>query len=165
MRVLAEKPWVVHLIFAFAIAIEYAVVTRLAPEAFDGWIAPELSETRLAVQMGALGAAALLSGFAGVVSVFGLTAGSLTFVRFRLKAGVPLSSNWTAVVSAGMLAMLVAGAAAVIDAVWDAKIATYLMQYCALLLIENGVRSIWLMRKLVRITTVSDRKSLSDSEG
>jgi hypothetical protein len=154
---LEDHPHALHLSLLIAVIVEAIVVQLWFPSVWDGWLAFRNDDVRLQVMLATVGAAALLSGFSGVVSVYGLTKDTPEFIKFRVRAGLPLKRNWSAVVQAGVLALAISLSAAVVDTVWSPLIALYLQQVAAVLLFENGARTLWLMRKLVDVTTTSDQ--------
>lgn len=52
----------------------------------------------------------------------------------------------------------------IVDVVWSPLVTVYLTQLAMLLLIENGIRSIWLPRKLVDVTTAERQQTYSSRE-
>lgn len=147
----------VTLIAAIWLLIEY-----FWPGFQKEWVLAKNSQTRLDIYLGTLGAAAIVSGFSGVVSVFGLTSDSDRFVRFRVQAGVALQNNWSNVVSAGLLGMAFALAAAITDALTAPRVATGLFALSCCFLLENAVRTVWLMKKLIGVTAESDKEKYAE---
>lgn len=159
-----DRPYLLHTIVVVAVALEALAVAKWMPSFWNTWIEPDLAGGRREFYTALIGASALLSGFSGVVSIYGLQSSGRHFVRFKVRAGTPLKRNWTAIVSAAILAMFASMTAFVIDAVWSPLVAVYLTQLAILLLIENSIRSIWLLRKLVDVTTAEHQQTYSDQE-
>jgi len=153
-----DKPGRFQALCVALIAAIWFLIEHFWPSFQSDWILAQNSQTRQDIYLGTLGAAAIVSGFSGVVSVFGLTSDSERFVRFRVQAGIALQNNWSNVVSAGLLGMAFALAAAITDALTASRVATGLFALSCCFLLENAVRTVWLMKKLIGVTAESDRK-------
>lgn len=163
-RTMQDRPYLLHTLVVVAISLEALAVAKWIPSLWDAWIKPDLLDGRRDFYAALIGASALLSGCSGVVSIYGLQSSGRHFVRFKVRAGAPLKRNWTAIVSAAILAMFASMTAFVVDSVWSPPVAVYLTQLAILFLIENSIRSIWLLRKLVDVTTAEHQQTYSDQE-
>lgn len=157
-----DKPGRFQLICVLVIIVVLGAIELRWPVFQADWVSPTNRQTRLDIYLGTLGAAAIVSGFSGVVSVFGLTSDSERFITFRVRAGKALQNNWSNVVAAGLLSMGFALAAALTDTVFEPRLATILFALACWFLLENAVRTVWLMKKLINVTADSDQQKYAE---
>jgi hypothetical protein len=112
-----------------------------------------------AVYLGLSAVAAISAGFAGVIIVFGLTSGSDVFRKFRDASGERLSSNWTSVIASASLASGFSILAALAQLIDRPFVANMLFELGCLLLLHSAIRSVWVLRLLLRLVKVDDRKT------
>lgn len=110
----------------------------------------------IAIYLGSASAAAIVAGFAGVVVVFGLTAGGSRFRQLRLEGSESLTRNWTSASISGFAAAGLSLAAAVISSIDLGWISPWLFEASMLLLIHGTVRIIWLLRALMGVVYAED---------
>lgn len=111
-----------------------------------------------AAYLGLSAVAAISAGFAGVIIVFGLTSESQIFRDFRRKSGDRLSANWTSVIASAFLSSAFSISAALTQLTDHPFIANMLFELGALLLIHSSVRSVWVLRLLLRLVMADDIK-------
>lgn len=127
------------------------------------WWAPfaALAEEGSSLALGLLSLAGILTGFVGVVIVFGLQASAPVFVRFRVQAGSSLGRDWLALVSTGLLAAACSMASAVAYAAgqWTPGGGFLLLgiMYC----IHCALRMLWLLRVLIDAVHADDKMQMS----
>lgn len=157
MRLFKKHPRRFQAVVIFAVLVEAIILQVWFPETWAGWGSVELDTGRRELLTGTLAAAAIVTGFSGVISVFGLSADSDAFVKFRVRAGAPLRTNWAAVSQAGLMSMAFALSAAILDTFGQSWVSIYFFQLAAVFLIENGFRSLWLLGKLVTVNDATDK--------
>lgn len=109
---------------------------------------------------GALGTAAIVSGFSGVVVVFALTASGPRFQRLRVRGGNALKANWMSATNSGFIAVLAFTSATIGNLVGFERCAPYFFQAGFLLLTHSALRLLWLLGELSEIVVAEDRDSL-----
>lgn len=134
--------WIALLVLVYALAcwrwpkLDFWVWLISDPGAFD-----RLTETLTT-------SSALVTGFAGVVVVFGLQSDSKRFRQLRIDGGKALQSSWSSVSASGFLA-LAAGFLAVIAFGGPLQPAgPWLVAVGTLLLTHSGIRLLWLLRMM-----------------
>jgi hypothetical protein len=118
------------------------------------------SQVASAVYLGLSAIAAISAGFAGVIIVFGLTSESKVFRDFRRASGERLSVNWTSVIASAFLSSASSLAAALAQLLDRPFVANMLFEFGCLLLLHSAVRSVWVLRLLLRLVSVDDRKRI-----
>lgn len=109
---------------------------------------------------GALGTAAIVSGFSGVVVVFALTANGPRFQRLRVRGGKALKANWMSATNSGFIAVFAFTSATLSSLVGSERWAPYLFQAGFLLLIHSTIRLMWLLGELSDIVVAEDKDFL-----
>lgn len=109
---------------------------------------------------GALGTAAIVSGFSGVVVVFVLTANSPRFQRLRVGGGKELKANWMSATTSGFIAVLAFTSATMTSLIGLQNLAPYLFQAGFLLLTHSSLRLLWLLSELSEIVVAEDKDSI-----
>lgn len=120
---------------------------------------PERVET---LYLSALGTAAIVSGFAGVVVIFALSASGRRFAVLRAKGGQALKSNWLSTTSSGLQAVLAFTLAEILSLIDHSFLSPYLFQVGLLLLIHSSVRLIWLLSELADVVVAEDVTTLNN---
>jgi hypothetical protein len=123
------------------------------------------------VYVGFLGATAVVSGFAGVVVVFGLSGTSEKFRKFRILGGKSLTRNWISTSSSALLASALALGAAIALYSGGGWLSPWLFEFGIVLIAHSSVRLLLLLRGLVGIVAADDvikeraasKKSASDA--
>lgn len=113
-----------------------------------------------ALYTGALGTAAIVSGFSGVVVVFALTAGGPRFQRLRVRGGKALKANWMSATNSGFVAVFAFTSATITSLIGFEQLAPYLFQAGFLLLTHSSLRLLWLLSELSEIVVAEDKDSL-----
>lgn len=108
----------------------------------------------------ALGAAAVVSGFSGVVVVFALTANGQRFQRLRVRGGKALKANWMSATNSGFIAVFAFTFATVASLIGIGQLAPYLFQAGSLLLAHSSLRLLWLLGELSEIVVAEDKDYL-----
>lgn len=114
-----------------------------------------------AVYIGLSAIAAVSAGFAGVIIVFGLTSESDVFRQFRRTSGERLSANWTSVIASAFIASGLSIAASVAQLVERPFVANILFELGCLLLLHSAIRSVWVLRLLLKLISVADNNKSS----
>ena len=109
---------------------------------------------------GALAAAAIVSGFSGVVVVFALTADGPRFQRLRVHGGKALKANWMSATNSGFIAVFGFTSATVVSLIGFEQSAPYFFQAGFLLLTHSALRLLWLLGELSEIVVAADKDSL-----
>ncbi|MCQ4608813.1 hypothetical protein KBX14_00015 [Corynebacterium sp. CCUG 61414] len=112
---------------------------------------------------GALGAAATVSGFSGVVVIFALTANGKRFQKLRVLGGKALKSNWISSTSSGFFAVLAFTLANLLSLLNCPSIAPYIFQAGFLLLAHSSIRLVWLLGELTEIVIAADRDAIKQA--
>lgn len=152
-----DRPQLVDAIVVVLVAL-HAVLTgfeRMPNFWADFYIAARAEQ--VALHLGVVGAAAIVAGFAGVVVVFGLQSSGDRFSRFRLVAGESLRRNWTASISAGLVAAglgLVAAVSAYVP--WLILAGPWLLEAALLLTLHAGIRLVYLLHLLSGVVREED---------
>ncbi|MFJ3027979.1 hypothetical protein ACIPEQ_03975 [Curtobacterium sp. NPDC087080] len=147
------------------LVLAHAVLTWLTPLP-DIWepLVQFDAGVQSALYLGFFGAAALVSSFAGVVIIFGLTPQSIRWQRFRVEAGESLARNWTSTSASGFIGAglaLAAGVAALSGGAW---LAPWLFELGIGLVAHSSVRLIFLMRKLVDVIRGDDVEAVRKAD-
>jgi hypothetical protein len=153
---IVDQPYIVDLGLAVLVVV-HAVVTILGwvPSAWTMLAAASRGE-QAALYLAVLGAAALLSGFAGVVVIFGLSGTTDRFRTFRVKAGPALARNWTSTSIAGFAGAGTALLAAILLYSPWASASPWLFELAVLLVAHSSTRLVWLLRGLIRLVQADD---------
>lgn len=152
---LQDHPIVITCLAFVAVAVHWSLVTFGRLE--NTW-GPLLTSTDsgIAIYLGSASAAAIVAGFAGVVVVFGLTAGGSRFRQLRLEGSGSLTRNWTSASISGFAAAGLSLAAAVLSGIDLGVISPWLFEWSMLLLIHGTVRIMWLLRALMGVVYAED---------
>lgn len=155
LGLLQDHPIVVTSLAFVAVIIHWALVTF---ERLDNTWEPllESMDGGIAIYLGSASAAAIVAGFAGVVVVFGLTAGGSRFRQLRLHGAGSLTRNWTSASISGFAAAGLSLAAAVLSGIDLGWISPWLFEWSMLLLIHGTVRIMWLLRALMGVVYAED---------
>ncbi|MDR6571539.1 hypothetical protein J2X60_000164 [Curtobacterium sp. 320] len=146
--------------------VDVLVLAAVAVHAFitwKGWLldlwAPLVAadpSAQAGLYLGFFGAAALVSSFAGVVVIFGVTPQTYRFQKFRVDGGKSLARNWSWTSAAGFLGAglaLAAGIAALSGGQW---LAPWLLEVAIGLVAHSAVRLVILLHALVGIVRRDD---------
>lgn len=117
------------------------------------------------VYIGLAGVAAIYGGFAGVIIVFGLTPTSDLFRKFRIDAGERMTANWISIITNAFLAAAIAILAAVLEVLNFHAGAGFVFASGCLLLLHSASRSVWILRKLLKLVHNDDLKARQDALG
>ncbi|MDY7542586.1 MULTISPECIES: hypothetical protein [unclassified Cryobacterium] len=109
-----------------------------------------------ALYLALLGPAAIVAGFAGVVVVFGLSASSPRFEKFRADAGPALPRTWVASTLSGFEAGAFCVLAAMFNVVGMPWISPSLFALALLVLSHGALRLIWVLSEMIRIVRADD---------
>jgi hypothetical protein len=142
---------------SLVVVVAHALLTLAdaIPPVWAPLIAAEVAN-QVSLYLAFFGAAALVSSFAGVVIVFGITPQTLRFQRFRVRAGESLSRQWTWTSGAGFASAglgLAAGISALSGGGW---LAPWLFEFAIFLVAHSAVRLVLILRALVRIVRRDD---------
>lgn len=117
---------------------------------------PTAQSAAQAIYLGMLGPAAIVAGFAGVVVVFGITASSERFRKFRAKAGKSLRRTWVSSSLSGFEAVGFSVAAALLSVSGLTLLASFAFEASLLLLIHGTLRLIWILAQMIGIVRADD---------
>jgi len=117
---------------------------------------PKQQEAARAIYLGMLGPAAIVAGFAGVVVVFGLTAGSERFRMFRANAGDSLRRTWVSSSLSGFEAVGLSVAAALLSVSGLPLLAAYVFEASLLILLHGSLRLVWILAQMIGIVRADD---------
>jgi hypothetical protein len=125
-------------------------------------LARELNESHkpeplIALALGLTALAGMTAGFAGVVVIFGLSAGSDRFRRLRLRAGGRLRANWASVVSVAFAAAFLSFVSATLILMGHGWGAVWPLEFALLLALHGAVRLLWLLRALSAAVAADDQ--------
>lgn len=109
-----------------------------------------------AIYLSMLGPAAIVSGFAGVVVVFGITATSDRFKQFRAQAGRSLRRTWVSSSLSGFEAVAFAVAAALLSLSGLPFAAPFAFEASLLLLLHGALRLVWILAQMIGIVRADD---------
>jgi hypothetical protein len=160
-----EQPFWVDFI-ALVLVCAHATLTAL------GWIPNVWAvlqgagrvEGAQSLYLGMLGPAAIVAGFAGVVVVFGLSAGSSRFTRFRARAGNSLKRTWVASTLAGFEAAGLCTAATVINWMDTVQwVAPFTFELALWLMLHGSGRLVWILSEMIGITRADDIRSTDEA--
>lgn len=151
-----DTPWIISAV-CVALVLTHSLATTL------GWV-PDIWAEFLTVSpalqsslyLGLMGGAAILSGFAGVIVVFGLSATSDRFREFRVKGGKRLARNWASTCSSGLGAAALSLLAAILAFSPLFFAAPWLFELAILFVVHSGIRLTWLLRGLVKVVRFDD---------
>lgn len=163
-RLLREEPFKVDAILAVAVAV-HATLSLLGVlpniwAALSG--ARNLAEAQ-AIYLAILGPASIVAGFAGVVVVFGLSAGSSRFRKFRSMAGASLKRTWVASTLSGFVAAALCVVASVVNLTDWSGVAPFLLELSLLVLAHGAIRLVWILSEMIGITRVDDAKATDEA--
>jgi len=161
-----EQPFWVDLI-ALALVGVHATLTALGwlPNVWAVLEGSKRVEGAQALYLGMLGPAAIVAGFAGVVVVFGLSAGSTRFSEFRAKAGQSLKRTWVASTLAGFEAAGLCTAATVINWIDEIQwLAPFAFELALWLLLHGSGRLVWILSEMIGITRADDVKATDEAK-
>ncbi|MGP5484845.1 hypothetical protein ACTXMZ_17915 [Brachybacterium alimentarium] len=125
----------------------------------NAWVALSTADDQSLVQavyLGMLGPAAIVAGFAGVVVVFGITASSERFKKFRAQAGQSLRRTWVASSLSGFEAVAFAIAAALLSISGFTLMAAFAFEASLFLLLHGAIRLIWILSQMIGIVRADD---------
>lgn len=122
-----------------------------------------LSSEGTSLALGLLSLAGILTGFVGVVIVFGLQASAPVFVRFRVQAGSSLGRDWLALISTGLLAAACSMASSVAYAVGQWTPGGGLLLLGVLYCTHCALRMLWLVRVLIDAVHADDKMQMSSN--
>lgn len=106
--------------------------------------------------IGALGASAIVAGFAGVVVIFVLTAAGNRFRNLRIDGGKALISNLISTSASGFLASLMFLFAALISIQWRHQSAPFLFEFGVVIIVHGSLRLLWLLYEMAEIVRASE---------
>jgi len=155
-----DHPALLDAIFLAVVGLHAAATAiGLMPNLWAPLAATDVS-AQAGLYLGFFGAAALVSSFAGVVVVFGLTPESLRFRRFRVNAGGSLARNWTWTSSVGFFGAALALAASVAALSGGAWLAPWFLEFAVFLVTHSAVRLVLLLKGLVKVVRADDVAAL-----
>lgn len=108
------------------------------------------------IYLGMLGPSAIIAGFAGVVVVFGLTASTERFKRFRVQAGRSLRRTWSSTSMSGFVSVALAVVAALCGIAELFWLAPYVFEACLLLFAHGAIRLVWILSQMIGIVRADD---------
>lgn len=147
------------------VVVAHTVATWLGPVP-DLWepLTKQDESVQSSLYLGFFGAAALVSSFAGVVIVFGLTPQTPRFQRFRVEAGESLARNWTSTSASGFIGAALALAAGIAALSGGAWLAPWLFELAIGLVAHSSVRLVILMRELVDVIRGDDVEAVREAD-
>lgn len=139
------------------------IVAIHATTTWLGWF-PDLWAPLIAADTGAqaglylgfFGAAALVSSFAGVVVIFGVTPQTPRFQKFRVEGGKSLARNWAWTSAAGFLGSALALSAGIATLSGGEWLAPWFLELAIGLVAHSSVRLVILLHALVGIVRNDD---------
>jgi len=134
----------------------YATWREWIPNVWEALSEPANQSQAQAIYLGMLGPAAIVAGFAGVVVVFGITASSERFKRFRAQAGRSLRRTWVSSSLSGFEAVALAVAAALLSVSGLTFIAPFAFEASLLLLLHGSIRLVWILSQMIGIVRADD---------
>ncbi|MFD2341398.1 hypothetical protein FGG90_07335 [Clavibacter tessellarius] len=160
----ADHPWLVNALGLTVVALHgLATLATWVPNVWGDFLAADPSD-QAGVYLGFLGTAAIVSGLAGVVVIFGLTATGDKFRRFRIGGGKSLARNWTSTTSSGLYAAGLSLVASIFAYTPVLYVAPWLLEAAVLLALHASVRLLWLLRAMVGIVRADDAVQLREQK-
>lgn len=134
----------------------YATWREWVPNIWEALAEPTKQSQAQAIYLGLLGPAAIVAGFAGVVVVFGITASTDRFKRFRAQAGRSLRRTWVSSSLSGFEAVALAVAAALLSVSGMPFVAPFAFEASLLLLLHGSIRLVWILAQMIGIVRADD---------
>ncbi|MBT1674540.1 hypothetical protein [Curtobacterium flaccumfaciens] len=144
-------------VFVLLVVAAHFVATQLTwfPDLWAPLVASDAS-AQAGLYLGFFGAAALVSSFAGVVVIFGVTPQTFRFQKFRVDGGKSLARNWSWTSAAGFLGAGLALAAAIAALSGGQWLAPWFLELAIGLVTHSAVRLVLLLHALVGIVRRDD---------
>lgn len=133
-----------------------ATLLGWTPNVWRALSEPSAQSQAQAIYLGVLQPAAIVAGFAGVVVVFGLTASSDRFKRFRAQAGRSLRRTWVSSSLSGFEAVALAVVAALLSVSGLMLVAPFAFEASLLLLLHGSIRLVWILSQMIGIVRADD---------
>lgn len=156
-RVLTNQPRKVDvLIILFVVLHTVLSMKNAIPNIWELQQSPEKAASLESLYIGALGAGAIVAGFAGVVVIFALSAPGERFRKLRVDGGTALLANWTSTSASGFLSSLMFLVAAIGSILWGHPLAPFFFELGFLLLAHGSIRLLWLLRQFAEVVRATD---------
>lgn len=155
--------WVDGLLVGLVAAHFVATWYEWIPNVWAALSEPSAQQSAQEIYLGMLGPAAIVAGFAGVVVVFGITASSDRFKRFRAQAGGALRRTWVSSSLSGFEAVGFAVAAALLSVSGLLMAAPFAFEASLLLLLHGAIRLIWILAQMIGIVRADDVVSTDEA--
>lgn len=144
------------LLLLFVVTHAALTLWNKIPNIWGGQLGHEKLASLEALYIGALGAGAIVAGFAGVLVIFALSAPGERFRKLRIEGGKPLLANWITTSVSGFIATALFLIATVMSVLWNQEIAPFLFELGVLVLSHGAIRLLWLLREMVGIVRAED---------
>ncbi len=148
--------WVDGGIIALVALHFYATFAEWIPNIWEALTDGARQSQAQAIYLGILGPAAIVAGFAGVVVVFGITASSERFRRFRAQAGRSLRRTWVSSSLSGFEAVALSVTAALLSVSGLLLAAPFAFEASLLLLLHGSIRLVWILSQMIGIVRADD---------
>lgn len=161
---LREQPFRIDALLA-GIVVVHATLTflGLSPNFWAALSGPQNLADAQAIYLAILGPASIVAGFAGVVVVFGLSAGSARFRKFRSQAGQSLKRTWVASTLSGFVAAALCIVASVLNLTDWSPGAPFILELALLILSHGALRLIWILSEMIGITRADDIRATDEA--
>jgi hypothetical protein len=148
--------WIDGAIVVLVTAHLFATWHKLIPNVWTALSEPANQTAAQAIYLALLGPAAIVAGFAGVVVVFGVTASSDRFKRFRAQAGSSLRKTWVSSSLSGFVAVAFALSAAILSVSGLTLPAPFAFEAGALILAHGAIRLLWILSQMIGVVRADD---------
>lgn len=163
-RFVREEPFKVDALLALIVVAHAAFsLLGLMPNIWAALTGAGNRGEAQAIYLAILGPASIVAGFAGVVVVFGLSAGSSRFRKFRSHAGASLKRTWVASTLSGFVAAALCILASIVNLTDWASGAPFLLELSLFILAHGAIRLVWILSEMIGITRVDDAKATDEA--
>lgn len=148
--IVRSHPWVVDLGLLLAV-LTHGVLTYLdvVPNVWGPFSTSINLDNTLSIYLSALGPASIVTGFAGVVVVFALSASGERFRTLRVMGGRHLTANWLATTVSGFVACVSFMTAAILT-LWSPRLLpAFIFEFGLVILTHGAIRLLWQLSKVV----------------